>query len=112
PDAARAAVDAVLDAPKMLGFARHAWPLTWWGLRIEADLATRDRDRRRPVSAQTSARSERLAAIARKLRVSTAAEQGYARLVEAERARLAGEAGTGSWREAVAAWREAGEPHG
>ncbi len=51
--AAREAVAAGLAGAPLSWYARYAWPLLWTGMRVAAEEATRYRDRREPVPADT-----------------------------------------------------------
>ena len=110
---ARAAVARVLhDEPERL-VAALAWPLVWLGLRVEADAATASRERGEPIDADTPARVEALAGLARELPATTPAARGYAALADAERTRLApaGDDTVAAWTAATAAWRTADQAH-
>ena len=80
-------------------------------MRVEADDATRHRDRREDIPAAVTARCAALAGAAARLATPAAAPAAYARLVAAERARAAGTAAAADWAEAVTAWRAAKEPY-
>jgi DNA-binding CsgD family transcriptional regulator len=80
-------------------------------MRVEADEATRFRDRREDVPAWTAARRDQIAGVASSLIVSSASEAGYQALVAAERARAAGTDGAADWSAAAQAWRRAAEPY-
>jgi DNA-binding CsgD family transcriptional regulator len=109
--AARDAVAAGLaDGPGSWA-ARFAWPLLWLGMRIEADEATRSRDRREPVPAEIAQRCAGLAGIAARLGTPALPSRGYEALVAAERARADGAAEVAAWLAAVTAWQQAAEPY-
>ena len=91
--------------------SRYAWPLVWLGLRVEADEATRFRDRREDVPARVTQRGRELAAIAAQLSTPAPTSLGYQALAAAERARADGTGGEAAWAAAVAAWRAAAEPY-
>jgi DNA-binding CsgD family transcriptional regulator/tetratricopeptide (TPR) repeat protein len=91
--------------------SRYAWPVLWLAMRVEADDATRYRDRREDVPAAVAARSAELAATAARLATPAPAAAAYRQLVAAERARAAGTAARADWATAVSGWREAGEPY-
>jgi DNA-binding CsgD family transcriptional regulator len=91
--------------------ARYAWPLLWLGMRVEADEATRSRDRREKVPAETTRRCAELARTAAQLPISAPPSRGYQALVAAEHARIAGAEETAAWSQAVAAWHDVDEPY-
>jgi DNA-binding CsgD family transcriptional regulator len=93
---AREIVRAELATDPASWLTRYVWPLVSFGLRVETEAAAR--------GAGSPERTEALAAITEDL----AADTPQAR---AHRALAAAELGRGSWSEAVAAWREAGEPY-
>ncbi|MBV9793587.1 MAG: AAA family ATPase [Actinobacteria bacterium] len=122
---ARQAVTAGLDGPVLSWAARYAWPLVWLGLRVEADEATRSRDRREDWPAASAARCAELAGIAAQLPTPAPPSRGYQAMAAAEQARAGEAAGAGgaggtgggagagvtaAWAGAVAAWRVAEEP--
>jgi DNA-binding CsgD family transcriptional regulator len=96
------------DSPQ---FARYVWPLLWLAARIEADEATRARDRREEVPDSTVERCRELAAFAAGMAAHTAATRGYQALVTAELAVAAGEVDVAPWLAAAQAWQLAGEPY-
>jgi len=98
------------DAGESWG-SRYTWPVLWLGMRIEADDATRHRDRREDVPAAVTARCAELAGIAARLATPSPALAAYRELVTAEQAQAAGTATAADWAGAVAAWRAAGEPY-
>jgi ATP/maltotriose-dependent transcriptional regulator MalT len=108
---AREQVATGLGGLEHMLLARYAWPLLWLGMRIEADEATRARDRRVEVPELSLERRDDLAAVAAELTAVTPPARGYLALVTAEQARAAGQDDTGAWSAAVTAWREAGEPY-
>ena len=91
--------------------SRYTWPVLWLATRVEADDATRYRDRRDDVPAAVAARVAELAAIAARLATPAPAPAAYRQLVAAEHARATGTASAADWAAAVAAWREAEEPY-
>ncbi|HXP58446.1 MAG TPA: response regulator transcription factor, partial [Streptosporangiaceae bacterium] len=91
--------------------ARYAWPLVWLGLRIEADEATRSRDRREDVPARVAQRTAELAEMAAQLPTPAPPSRGYQALADAERIRADGTSEEAAWAAAVAAWRAADEPY-
>ena len=91
--------------------ARHAWPLVWLGMRVEADEATRCRDRREQVHEGTAQRCAELARTAAQLAIPAPPWRGYRALVAAEHARAAGTGEAAAWLQAVAAWEDADEPY-
>jgi DNA-binding CsgD family transcriptional regulator/tetratricopeptide (TPR) repeat protein len=119
---ARAAVGAGLSGPVLSWAARFAWPLVWLGLRVEADEATRCRDRREDWPAASAARCTELAGIAAQLPTPAPPSRGYQVMAAAEQARAAaanGRPGNGdaegggegaAWAAAVGAWRTTEEP--
>ena len=112
--AAREAVAAGLSDGTRPWAARYAWPLLWLGMRIEADEATRSRDRREPVPAEIAQRCAGLAGVAAGLGTPAPPSGGYEALMagEHERAGGTGEASeVAAWRAAVAAWGGTGEPY-
>ena len=108
---AREKVAARLAAVQRTLSVRYAWPLLWLGMRIEADQATRARDRREDLPAQSAERCRDLTAMAAELAAPTPPARGYLALVRAEQSRAAGDADQDIWSSAVAAWRQAGEPY-
>jgi ATP/maltotriose-dependent transcriptional regulator MalT len=108
--AARAAIAAGL-AGATLRAARYAWPLIWLGMRVEADEATRSRDRREKVPAESARRCAELARTAAQLPAPAPPSRGYRALMAAERARAAGEDEAPAWSQAVAAWQSVEEPY-
>ena len=109
--AARDAVAAGLTGPDVSWAARYAWPLLWLAMRIEADEATRSRDRRQPVPVDTHQRCARFAQVAAELATPAPPSHGYRALVAAEQARAAGTDDPAAWSAAVTAWQDAGEPY-
>jgi DNA-binding CsgD family transcriptional regulator len=108
---AREAVAAgVSDAIHVWG-SRYAWPLLWLGMRIEADEATRFRDRLEEVPPRVAERCDDLGGIAARLSIPGPSFLAYRELVLAERARAAGSGTALTWATAVAAWRTAQEPY-
>jgi len=87
--------------------ARYAWPLLWLGMRLEADDATRHRDRHEPVPGDLTARCAALARVAAGLRVPSASCAAYRELVAAERSRATGQDTQATWLAAVSAWENA-----
>jgi len=91
--------------------ARYAWPLLWLGMRIEADDATRHRDRREPVPAEITDRCARLADIAAEVPTPAPGWEAYRELTAAEHARAGGTGTPATWLAAVSAWRRTAEPY-
>jgi len=91
--------------------ARYAWPLIWLGMRVEADEATRRRDRREQVPEGTAQRCEELARTAAQLAIPAPSSPRYHALVAAEHARADGTGEAAAWSQAVAAWQSADEPY-
>jgi ATP/maltotriose-dependent transcriptional regulator MalT len=109
-----AAREAVTEGlPQVAGpwGARYGWPLLWLGMRIEADAATRHRDRREPLPAEISDRCARLAALAAQVRAAAPPWEAYRELTTAEHARAQGTDAPLTWLTAVTAWRRAAEPY-
>ncbi len=109
--AAREAVTEGLPDVTSTWAARYAWPLLWLGMRIEADAATRHRDRREPLPAEISDRCARLAALAAQVQAPAQAWEAYRELTSAEYARAEGTGTPAVWLAAVTAWRRAAEPY-
>ena len=91
--------------------ARHAWPLIWLGMRVEADEATRCRDRREQVPEGTAQHRAELAGTAAQLTIPAPSSPRYHALVAAEHARAEGTGEAAAWAQAVAAWQSADEPY-
>jgi DNA-binding CsgD family transcriptional regulator/tetratricopeptide (TPR) repeat protein len=91
--------------------ARHAWPLIWLGMRVEADEATRCRDRREQIPEGTAQHCADLARTAAQLAIPAPPGRGYQALVAAEHARAAGTEQAAAWSQAVAAWQDTEEPY-
>jgi len=108
--AAREAATAGLAEAELPESARFAWPLLWLGMRVEADEATRFRDRREEVPPEIAERCIALAQIAARLARPAARSHGYLALLTAEQ-RRAGTDDAEAWAVAVAAWQEADEPY-
>jgi DNA-binding CsgD family transcriptional regulator/tetratricopeptide (TPR) repeat protein len=109
--AARQAVTEGMPDMTSLGGARYAWPLLWLGMRIEADDATRHRDRREPVPGEITDRCARLADIAAEVQTPAPGWEAYRELTAAEHARAGGIGTPATWLAAVSAWRRAAEPY-
>jgi DNA-binding CsgD family transcriptional regulator/tetratricopeptide (TPR) repeat protein len=109
--AARAAVTEGLPDVTSPWGARYGWPLLWLGMRVEADAATRHRDRREPLPAELTDRCARLAGLAAQLQVPAPAWEAYRELTRAEHARAEGTGTPAAWLTAVTAWRRAAEPY-
>jgi DNA-binding CsgD family transcriptional regulator len=109
--AARAAVAAGLVAGTPSSASRHAWPLVWLGMRVEADEVTRARDRREDIPAQVRERCDQLAGLAAGLVTPAPLECGYRAMVAAEQARATGVDEAKAWSAAVQAWQETQEPY-
>ena len=90
--------------------ARYAWPLLWLGMRIEADDATRHRDRREPVPDAITGRCAQLAGLAAEVQTPAPGWEAYRELTTAERARAEGTGTPATWLAAVSAWRREHEP--
>ena len=108
-----AAREAVTDA---LGgifpwMPRYCWPVLWLGMRVEADEATRFRDRREDVPAWIAGRCDQIARVAASLITPSPSAVGYQALVAAELARAAGTDSAAIWSDAAEAWRRAEEPY-
>jgi DNA-binding NarL/FixJ family response regulator len=99
-----------LSGADLRDLRRYAWPLLWWGLRIEADVAERARDQGAPEEVDRSSQ-ESLLALAADLPVDSPSLEGYRALACAEVARGDAIAAEEAWSQCVAVWRTAGEPH-
>ncbi|MGH3294481.1 MAG: ATP-binding protein, partial [Trebonia sp.] len=75
--AAREAVTEGLPDVSSPWGARYGWPLLWLGMRIEADDATRHRDRREPLPAEITERCARLAGLAAQLQTPAPSWEAY-----------------------------------
>jgi len=101
--------DALRDT-SVDGFTpRYTWPLLWLGMRAEADLAVRARDRREPEPA-ASAERELFMQLAGELTFVAIPEHARRQLFLAEQARLHGVGEVAAWKVGVAACRDADEP--
>ncbi len=109
--AARAAVAADLTAEAPSWASRYAWPLVWLGMRVEADEATRARDRREDIAGHVRERCDRLASIAAGLLTPAPLWCGYRVMVAAEQARANGVGEGAAWSAAVQAFQQAQEPY-
>jgi ATP/maltotriose-dependent transcriptional regulator MalT len=109
--AARQAVTEGLPETTSPWGARYAWPLLWLGMRIEADDATRHRDRREPVPAEITDRCARLAGLAAEVQTPAPGWEAYRELTAAEHARAEGTGTPATWLAAVSGWRRAAEPY-
>ena len=109
--AAREAVTEGLPGVMSNWGARFCWPLLWLGMRIEADDATRHRDRREPLPAEIMDRCAHLSGLAAQVQASAPAWEAYRALTAAEHARAKGTATQAPWLAAVAAWRRAADPY-
>jgi DNA-binding CsgD family transcriptional regulator len=108
---AREAVATGLAGAPQGWTSRYAWPVLWLGIRIEADDATRFRDRREEVPPDIARRCAEFAAIAARLETPAPPFHAYRELVRAEHARAGGTGAASAWATAVTAWRDAGEPY-
>ena len=104
--ARQAVTDGLPEAEREWG-ARYAWPLLWVGMRLEADDATRHRDRREAVPGDLAARCAALAQAAAALRVLSASWAAYRELIAAEQSRAAGQDTPSTWQAVVSAWEGA-----
>jgi DNA-binding CsgD family transcriptional regulator len=109
--AARQAVTEGLPETTSPWGARYAWPLLWLGMRIEADDATRHRDRREPVPAEITDRCAHLAGLAAEVQTPAPGWEAYRELTAAEHARAEGTGTPATWLAAVSGWRRAAEPY-
>jgi DNA-binding CsgD family transcriptional regulator/tetratricopeptide (TPR) repeat protein len=109
--AARQAVTEGLPETTSPWGARYAWPLLWLGMRIEADDATRHRDRREPVPAEITDRCARLAGLAAEVQTPAPGWEAYRELTAAEHARAEGTGTPATWLAAVSGWQRAAEPY-
>jgi ATP/maltotriose-dependent transcriptional regulator MalT len=105
--AARGTVMDGLPGAKTEWTARYAWPLLWLGMRVEADDATRHRDRHEAVPGDLADRCAVLARAAADMQVPSASCAAYRELVAAERSRAAGQDTPVTWTAAVSAWENA-----
>jgi DNA-binding CsgD family transcriptional regulator len=108
---AREAVTAGLGDAALPEAARFSWPLLWLGMRIEADEATRFRDRREEVPAEVALRCTALAEAAAQLVTPAAPSHGYQALLAAEHQRAAGTGDAQAWATAAGLWEQAEEPY-
>jgi DNA-binding CsgD family transcriptional regulator/tetratricopeptide (TPR) repeat protein len=108
---ARDVVSASLagDAASFAG--RYAAPLLWLGVRVEGDAGQAARDARQPLPAGVLDRAAELCRLFGSLVVDSAVLRGYIALATAELTRVASAGDVETWRAAVAACEEAGEPH-
>ena len=104
--ARQAVVGGLPEAQKGWG-ARYAWPLLWLGMRLEADEATRHRDRRETVPGDLTARCAEVTQVAARLQVLSASWAAYRELIAAERSRAAGQDTPATWQAVVSAWEGA-----
>ncbi|HEY9244015.1 MAG TPA: AAA family ATPase, partial [Streptosporangiaceae bacterium] len=95
--AAREAVAAALDGEVLSWAGRYAWPVLWLAMRIEADDATRFRDRREEVPAAITIRCAKLAGAAAQFASPAPSADGYRALTAAERARAGGTGDAAGW---------------
>jgi predicted ATPase/DNA-binding CsgD family transcriptional regulator len=91
--------------------ARYGWPLLWLGMRVEADDATRHRDRREAPPAGIAERCARLAGLAAQVQTPAPSWEAYRELTSAEHARAEGTDTAATWLAAVTAWQRAAEPY-
>jgi DNA-binding CsgD family transcriptional regulator/tetratricopeptide (TPR) repeat protein len=99
-------MDGLPEAQKGTG-ARYAWPLLWLGMRLEADDATRHRDRREAVPVDLTARCAEIARVAAGLQVLSTSWAAYRELIAAERSRADGQDTAATWQAVVSAWEGA-----
>ncbi|MCW2929291.1 MAG: hypothetical protein JWM19_253 [Actinomycetia bacterium] len=90
---------------------RYCWPVLWLGMQVEADEATRFRDRREDVPAWIAARCDQIAGVAASLITPSEPAVGYQALVAAEHARAAALDSAAAWSAAAEAWQRAAEPY-
>ncbi len=109
--AARAKLTEGLAAMSAPWSARYVWPLLWLGMRIEADDATRSRDRHEAITDESSEHCRWLVRLSGELTALSPAARGYQALVAAEQARVTGTDDGRTWLTAVRAWRLADEPY-
>jgi DNA-binding CsgD family transcriptional regulator len=109
--AARQAVTEGLPDMTSPWGARYAWPLLWLGMRIEADDATRHRDRREAVPPEITDRCALLADLAAQVQTPAPSWEAYRVLATAEHARAEGTDTPAAWLAAVRAWQRAAEPY-
>jgi DNA-binding CsgD family transcriptional regulator len=87
--------------------SRYNWPLTWLGLRIQADLAIRARDRRSPVDPLDPVFEQAIAA----LETTSPPTQGFRAMCAGERSRYADDHDPAPWEAATAIWRDIGRAY-
>jgi DNA-binding CsgD family transcriptional regulator/tetratricopeptide (TPR) repeat protein len=104
--ARQAVMDGLPEAEREWG-ARYAWPLLWLGMRLEADDATRHRDRHEAVPGDLAARCAAVARVAAGLQVLSASWAAYRELIAAERSRADGHDTPATWQAVVSAWEGA-----
>jgi DNA-binding CsgD family transcriptional regulator len=104
--ARQAVMDGLPETEREWG-ARYAWPLLWLGMRLEADDATRYRDRREAVPGDLAARCDALAQVVARLQVLSASWAAYRELIAAERSRAGGQDTPATWQAVVSAWEGA-----
>ena len=103
-------MDGLPEAQKKWG-ARYGWPLLWLGMRLEADEATRHRDRREAVPGDLTTRCAEVAQAAGRLQVLSASWAAYRELIAAERSRVAGQDTPATWQAVVSAWEGADDAY-
>jgi DNA-binding CsgD family transcriptional regulator len=120
--AARDAVTPGLASDRLL-WAGRGWPVAWLAMRAEADEALMFRSNREAVPERVTERCDEIKRATAALEAPVPRFRAYQALVAAEHARAVGgqvshndrsgparpTAAAGTWRHAVAAWREAGE---
>jgi ATP/maltotriose-dependent transcriptional regulator MalT len=99
--------DSVRDSALLAYTARYTWPLVWLGLRIQADLAIRARDRSSPVGPLDPVFEDAL----EHLPVANPPATAFRLMALAERSRYAGGQDVQPWHPAILAWREVGRPY-
>ncbi len=109
-DAARRVLADALRDTSVDGFTpRYTWPLLWLGMRAEADLAVRARDRQVPEPA-VSIERQLFTKLADELTCVAIPELARRQLFLAEQARLRGAGEVEAWGVGAAACRDADEP--
>jgi len=107
-ESARQTVQTALASDPEGRNSRYGWPLIWLGMRVEADLAERARDRRSDRLDGHADRVAALAALAETFPTQSPETRAYHRLADAERTRLDAAGDAAPWEAAAAAAREAG----
>jgi DNA-binding CsgD family transcriptional regulator len=107
---ARAAVAGTLVVEPGGWYGRYGWPLATLGMRVEAEIAERARDRREPPPPGSEERRAALRTAVETLAQVNPEARAHRELLLAEDARIGGPAVT-EWQAAVDAARASGSPH-